>query len=68
MKLIELKKIIDFHIKEGCGDLKVVVSTEDNSFGPHACSEVILASPGFDWDSGKFNLSTEYKLIKLKDA
>lgn len=47
-------------------DLKVVIVTKDPSVGPRACSQVIAANKGFDWENFRFNIEPQDNLVKTK--
>jgi hypothetical protein len=64
MTLIELKRLVDSLLENKHENLDVVVSTEDSSIGPSACSEVVGMFEGFDWESGRLNIVCKDRLIK----
>lgn len=65
MKLKELKRIIDFTLKnENAEDLEVVVLESKHSIGARASVNVEYASSGFDWESGLFIITPKIKMIK----
>jgi hypothetical protein len=53
MKLIEMKRVVDFLCETGHSENTVVVSLNEPSIGGSAASTVESIFSGFDWDKGK---------------
>ncbi len=73
MKLSELKKIIDYQLKEFPEyDYEMRIEVNEHGFGPTPSVDVKCANFGFDWDSGSFIITPSQPLIKdteeLKNA
>lgn len=67
MKLRKLKKIVDIYVEnlQDYQDPNVVVAVKGSGVGGTPCVDVKSAHVGFDWDSGKFIIHTEGRLLKV---
>ena len=67
MKLKELKQIIDEILLEDPSKVEAVVAIpviEKDHLGGRAYVNVISIGLGYDWESGRLNLETEYRLVR----
>jgi hypothetical protein len=70
MKLSELKKLVDYYSQKGYGgdeDLDVVVVTSDPSVGGRSYVNVTGIHPGFDWESGRLNITVDKAVVRKTD-
>ena len=71
MKLIEMKRAVDFLCETGHSENTVVVSLNEPSIGGSAASAVENIFSGFDWDKGKVFIGVKDRICRkgrsLKD-
>jgi hypothetical protein len=70
MKLSELKKFIDHYSANSPfdqDDLDVVVVTSDPSIGGRSYVNVTGIHPGFDWESGRLNITVDKAVVRKTD-
>jgi len=66
MTLGELRQHIDNILIDdpSKNDLRVVISTNNDSVGPSSSANIVMLHEGFDWDSGTVFIHPEYMLVK----
>lgn len=67
MKLKELKERVDWAIENSRKDLDVCIPNNKVGIGGTSVTSVIQAAQGIDWDSGKFIIWPEEKMIQMKE-
>ena len=68
MILKELKRHVDFLVKNGHENDTVIVTTVDNSVGARAGSEVNSINPGIDWEHGQIRIEPKTKLVSYGNS
>ena len=69
MTLLELKKLIDTHLKDRPhheNDIVCIPNNKPNAVGGLPTTNLQAVGSGFDWDSGKFMLYPEKNMIEMK--
>jgi len=72
MKLKELKEAIDrvyasHHDYDGIDNIEVCVPNNKNGMGGTPVTRIKGAHKGIDWDSGKFFIYPEVKMVELTE-
>lgn len=67
MKLKQFKEMIDAFVAYGDGEDTVCVVLSEPTLGPSSTSLVKTVMCGFDWDTGKFMIYCEDKLVKKEE-
>jgi len=66
MRLIDLKKAIDFYLEHGNNDnLEVVIPNNKNQMGATSATKLKGLSVGFDWNTGRIFLLPENKMQEV---
>lgn len=73
MNLLELKKIIDYTIKnlhsyQHPQEIPVLITLSESSIGSRAASGIKYAGLGFDWERGQFRLEPTKTLVTKGNA
>lgn len=72
MTLLELKERVDRIVQDAEAnknlertlELEVVIITCDSNMGGRAYTKATSIYPGFDWERGRLNITTEHRIIK----
>ena len=66
MRLIDLKKAIDFYLENGNNyHLEVVIPNNKHQMGATSATKLKGVSVGFDWNTGRFFLLPENKMQEI---